>query len=246
MTLPATVLQTPTMIEPTTAQDVISIPPSQPTVTPITTVTLLISLPIQTVSGPLQAVGGSIVPLIPTDDPTVQILSLDAHLAETTEVFDPSNINITDSIPEMTLDTSTNISFEKGDSDEEPTMFSRDEELKELNRNAFTEEQLQTAEQVRQQYGDKRPQPQFPNLTALTSGHKPKPVVTKNHNRTLLDLPQKTPWRRPMETRKFSFNTDLSVPKYNYAAHQETTIPEISKRNYTGNKDSPFISNQKQ
>ena len=30
----------------------------------------------------------------------------------------------------MSLDNSTNISFERGDSDEEPTMFSRDEKLK--------------------------------------------------------------------------------------------------------------------
>ena len=94
--------------------------------------------------------------MIPIDDLTVQILSLDTHLTETTKVLDPSDIRITDDIPDMTLDNSTNISFERGDSNEEPTMFSRDKELKELDRNALTAEQLQTAEQVRQLYGDKR------------------------------------------------------------------------------------------
>ena len=47
-----TILQTPVVIEPTPAQDVIPTPPNQPVVTTITTVTLPISLPIQTISGP--------------------------------------------------------------------------------------------------------------------------------------------------------------------------------------------------
>ena len=79
----------------------------------------------------------------------------------------------------MTLDTSKNISFEREDSNEKPSMFSRDKELKELDRNTFTTEQIQAVEQVRQQYGDKRPQPQFLNLVASISEHKPKPVVKK-------------------------------------------------------------------
>ena len=183
MTSPATVLQTPVVIKPAPAQDVISIPSIQSVVSTITTVTLPISLSIQTVSGPLQTVGGSIVPLIPTDDPTVQILSMDAHLTETTEVLDPSGINIAENVPEMALNSTTNISFERGYSDEELTMFPRDEELKEPDRTAFTTAQLQAAKQVRQQYGDKRPQPQFLNLTASISEHKPRPVVTKNCNK---------------------------------------------------------------
>ena len=60
----------------------ISIPPSQPAVTTITTVTLPISLPIQTISRPLQAVGGSIVPLIPTDDPLCRSYLWMSHPAE--------------------------------------------------------------------------------------------------------------------------------------------------------------------
>ena len=90
------------------AQDVTPTPPNQPVIITITTVTLPISLPIQTASGPLQTVGGIIVPLIPTDDLTVQILSLDTHLTETTEVLDPSDIRITDDIPEMILNNSIN------------------------------------------------------------------------------------------------------------------------------------------
>ena len=128
VTSPVTVLQTPVVIQPAPVQDVISISSIQPEVTTITTVALPISLPIQMVSGPLQTVGGSIVPLIPTDNPTVQILSLDAHLTETTKVLDPSGINIAENVPKMTLNTSTNISFERGYSNEEPTMFPRDKE----------------------------------------------------------------------------------------------------------------------
>lgn len=82
VTSPVTVLQTPFVIEPAPAKDVISLSSIQPVVTTITIVTLPIFLPIQTVSRPLQTVGGSIVLLIPTDDSTVQILSLDAHLTE--------------------------------------------------------------------------------------------------------------------------------------------------------------------
>ena len=93
-----TILQTSVVIELTPVQNVIPTPPNQTVVTTITTVTSPISLPIQTVSEPLQTVGGSIVSLIPTDDLTVQILSLDAHLTETTKVLDLSDIRITDDI----------------------------------------------------------------------------------------------------------------------------------------------------
>ena len=108
-----TVIQTPVVIEPALAQDIFSTSPSQPTVTTITTVTLLISLPIQAGTGPMQAIKGNIIPLIPTEDPTVQILSLDIHFTGTTEILDPNSINISADVPEMTLDTLKNTSFEK-------------------------------------------------------------------------------------------------------------------------------------
>ena len=119
VTTPMTVIQTPVVIEPALVQDVTSTSPSQPAVTTITTVTLPISLPIQAVMGPIQAVKSNIVPLIPTEDPTIQILSLDTHITGTTEVLDPNNINITVNVPEITLDTLKNTSFEKDHSDEE-------------------------------------------------------------------------------------------------------------------------------
>ena len=98
-------------------------------------------------------------------------------------------------ISEINLDTLKNISFERS---EEPIVFSRDEELEKPDENILTTVQLQVAEQIKQQYGNKRPHPQFSKLVATTTDHKTQPIVTKNHNRTLLTF-----HKRPCEGGKW-------------------------------------------
>ena len=183
---PTTVIQTPVVIEPAPTHNVISTPPSQPAVTTITTLTLpvTVSLPIQTVPAAGQAVEGYIVLLIPTDDPTVQILSLDANITEAADDLDPSTINVAEDLPKTALNTSMNISFERDKSDAEPAMFPRDDEFEEPD--TLTGAHLEAAEKVRWQYGDKRSNPQFLNLTAPDNQqHRPR-LVVKNQNWMLL------------------------------------------------------------
>lgn len=106
---PTTIIQTPVIIEPAPVQDMPSTPLSQSTVTTIATITL----PVQTISTIIPTEEANIVPLIPTEDPTVQILSLDANIMEeAAEVLDPSTLNVTEDIPEISLNTSKNTSFE--------------------------------------------------------------------------------------------------------------------------------------
>ena len=129
---------------------------------------LLLSLPVQTTK-PLQTIEDNVVPLSFTRESTVWISSLDIQPIGTPELLSSNNTSSLENIPEIAIDASQNISFERY---EEPIIFSRDEELEELNENVLMAKQLQTVEQTRLQYRNSRPQPQFPNLPASTSNWK--------------------------------------------------------------------------
>ena len=123
-------------------------PSTCPSVNLQVTTIATITLPVQTVPTTIPTEEGTIVPLIPTEDPTVQILSLDANIMEeAAEVLDPSTLNVTEDILETALDTSKNISFEHDDtSNAEPTMFPRDEEFEEPD--TLTAAQLEAAKKL--------------------------------------------------------------------------------------------------
>ena len=106
-----TSIQAPVVMEPT--PNMSTTPSSQPTVTAITTAILSTSIPIQAVTELSQVVKSNFIPLTPTEDPIVQILSLNTPNTETLEVFDPNNINMDEDIPEINIDTLKNISFER-------------------------------------------------------------------------------------------------------------------------------------
>ena len=124
-TAPPTInLQVPVMIELTPDMSINS--SNQPTITTLTTSTLSTNLPLQTVTELSQVVKSNFIPLMPTEYPIVQVLSLNTPNTEILEVLDPNTINMDEDILEINIDTMKNISFERS---EEPIVFSRDEEL---------------------------------------------------------------------------------------------------------------------
>ena len=66
------------------------------------------------------------VPLTHIANPTIQSQSLKTCETEIFDELDIANINVVEDIPEKTQGASKTISFER---DEEPSIFSRDEEL---------------------------------------------------------------------------------------------------------------------
>ena len=143
-TPPTTLIQTTSIIEPT--PNISITPPIQPTTTTISKITLPTPFSTQTAMESVPILEDSDVLLTHTADPTIQDQSLETCETEIFEGLDITNINVEEDIPEINQDASKTISFER---DEEPSIFSRDEELEKPDENTLTTAQLQIAEQIR-------------------------------------------------------------------------------------------------
>ena len=72
---------------------------NQPAITTTAMATLSTTLPLQTVTKLSQVVKSNFISLTPTEDPIVQVLSLNTPNTETLKVLDPNNINMDEDIP---------------------------------------------------------------------------------------------------------------------------------------------------
>ena len=111
----------------------------QPSSTTVSTITLSTPFSTQTAMESVSILEDSGVPLTHIADPTIRNQSSKTCEIEILDGLDIANINVEEDIPEMTQDASKTISFER---DEEPSIFSRDEELEKPDENNLTTAQL--------------------------------------------------------------------------------------------------------